>query len=55
MLIYRTVKRHRPSLLAQLNAEKCVGCGTCSYVCPSKLPLSTIISKYSRPDGEEDE
>lgn len=55
MSIYRAIKRHRLSLLEGLQAEKCVGCGTCSYTCPSKLPLSTIISKYSKPNGEEDE
>ncbi|MBR5559586.1 MAG: 4Fe-4S dicluster domain-containing protein [Oscillospiraceae bacterium] len=55
MFIYRAVKNRRLSMLGFLKAEKCVGCGTCSYVCPSKLPLSTVISKYSKPDGEEDE
>jgi electron transport complex protein RnfC len=24
--------------------EKCHGCGCCEVVCPSRLPLSTIIS-----------
>ncbi len=55
MFIYRAVRTRRLSLLVPLQAEKCVGCGTCSYICPSNLPLTTTISKYAKPAGEEDE
>lgn len=27
----------------RFDLERCIGCGTCSYVCPAKLDLSTII------------
>ena len=55
MFIYRAVKNRRFSLLVPLRAAECVGCGTCSYVCPSKLPLSITIGKYRKTDGEEEE
>ena len=25
-------------------AENCIGCGTCSYVCPAKRPLTQSVT-----------
>ena len=31
-------------LLQELNADLCMSCGTCSFVCPAKRPLATSIA-----------
>ena len=31
-------------LLQELNADLCMGCGTCSFVCPAKRPLAPSIA-----------
>lgn len=28
---------------AELNAEICMECGSCSYVCPAKRPLTQVM------------
>ena len=31
-------------LLHELNADLCMSCGTCSFVCPAKRPLAPSIA-----------
>ena len=31
-------------LLIELNADLCMSCGTCSFVCPAKRPLAPSIA-----------
>ena len=31
-------------LLVELNADLCMSCGTCSFVCPAKRPLAPSIA-----------
>ena len=31
-------------LLQELNADLCMSCGTCSFVCPAKRPLAPSIA-----------
>ena len=31
-------------LLQELNADLCMSCGTCSFVCPAKRPLTPSIA-----------
>jgi electron transport complex protein RnfC len=45
ILIYNAIMKADFEKAAKLWNNDCIGCGTCSYVCPSGLPLaSTIIS-----------
>ena len=37
-----------------MDKTKCINCGICSYVCPSKLPLTQTIAKYCKPVEEDD-
>lgn len=54
MTVYKAIGQRRYSLLDSLGMENCINCGICSYVCPSKLPLTQTIAKYRKP-AEEDE
>ena len=27
-----------------INPERCIGCGTCSYVCPAKRPVTQTMN-----------
>lgn len=54
MTIYKAIGLRRLSLLGGLGVEHCINCGICSYVCPSKLPLTQTIAKYCKPVEEDD-
>ena len=32
----------------ELGAHRCIGCGLCSYVCPSKIELREVISSAKK-------
>lgn len=42
--ILRASEKGDLELLKQLNADLCMSCGTCAYVCPAKRPLSAAVS-----------
>ncbi len=43
ILIYNAIKKGDMEKAQKLWAKDCIACGTCSYVCPSGLPLSGMI------------
>ncbi len=43
VLIYNAIMKGDMAKAEKLWAKDCIACGTCSYVCPSKLPLSGTI------------
>ena len=43
VLIYNAIMKGDFAKAEKLWVKDCIACGTCSYVCPSKLPLSGII------------
>jgi electron transport complex protein RnfC len=34
-----------------LDVNKCIECGLCSYICPSKIPLTEEIKKAKKTVG----
>ena len=46
-LIYQAVMKGDFAKAEKLWAKDCIKCGTCSFVCPSKLPLSSTIKSVS--------
>jgi electron transport complex protein RnfC len=45
IMIYNAITKGKFDKAEKLWMNDCIGCGTCSYVCPSRLPLaSTIIA-----------
>jgi len=44
ILIYNAIMKHpETDKAAKLWNKDCIGCGTCSYVCPSHIPLASTI------------
>lgn len=43
IMIYNAIMKGDLAKAEKLWVKDCIACGTCSYVCPSKLPLSGII------------
>jgi len=43
ILIYNAIMKGDIAKAEKLWVKDCIACGTCSYVCPSRLPLSGII------------
>jgi electron transport complex protein RnfC len=43
ILIYNAIMKGDIEKAEKLWVKDCIACGTCSYVCPSRLPLSGII------------
>ena len=41
-------KRADVEMLEKLDVMRCVECGTCTYVCPSKIEVTDFISKAKR-------
>ena len=39
--------------LKKLHPEKCIECGACSYICPSKIDLRSIVIKAKEKLKEE--
>ena len=46
MLIYKMLSISEEAKAEHLGARDCIGCGVCSYVCPSKLDLSASIKQF---------
>jgi len=44
-LIKRTLDANNQTELAKLQPDKCVQCGLCSYVCPSRIDLTTNVNR----------
>ena len=40
--------RYDTQALDKLMADLCIGCGTCSYVCPAKRPLTQMVGLAKR-------
>ena len=37
-------KMHDGEMLDKLMVDLCIGCGTCSYVCPAKRPVTQTMN-----------
>lgn len=48
MYIYSGLEAGRLNLLPELDPQDCIGCMTCSYVCPARLDLAEAIGEYNR-------
>jgi len=46
-LLYAAITKGDFAKVEKLYAKDCIKCGTCSYVCPSRLPLSSTIKSIS--------
>ena len=42
--IVQAYNKGNVELLIELNADLCMSCGTCSFVCPAKRPLAPSIA-----------
>ena len=49
--IYRRFENMHDEQLAALQAHRCDGCGTCSYVCPCNLELTATVLEAGRADN----
>jgi electron transport complex protein RnfC len=48
IMIYKAIMKPDFDTVEKLCNKDCIGCGTCSYVCPSRIPLaSTIMASRS--------
>ena len=43
ILIYNAIMKPDMERVEKLWNKDCIGCGTCSYVCPSRIPLASTI------------
>ena len=48
VLIMRAQRKRDKEELLTLDVNKCIECGLCSYICPSKIPLTEEIRKAKR-------
>jgi electron transport complex protein RnfC len=48
VLIMRAQRKRDKEELLTLNVNQCIECGLCSYICPSKIPLTEEIKKAKR-------
>ena len=46
-MLYSLIGAGREKAADKIHADRCIGCGACSYVCPSYLNLATVISEYA--------
>ena len=42
------------NMLKKLNVKKCIDCGLCSYICPSKIEINEYISLAKKKVNEND-
>ena len=35
-------------LIGKLDVERCVECGMCTYICPSKIEVTDMVAKAKR-------
>ena len=42
-----------PKEADKLHIDKCINCGLCSYVCPSKIKITEIIKKIKGGYSDE--
>ena len=52
--VYAAVSSQNPKNTASLNAEYCIECGSCSFVCPAKLPLTENMRLAKEKFKEEE-
>lgn len=43
IMIKEAFEKDRKDKLTKLKAELCEGCGNCTYVCPSRIDLRSIV------------
>lgn len=48
VLIMKAQRARDKEALLKLDVNKCIECGLCSYICPSKIPLTEEIRKAKR-------
>jgi electron transport complex protein RnfC len=53
--IYQMLVNHHYHLIEQLQFNRCLLCGACSYICPSRLPLSTLFAQHQSPRESQKE
>lgn len=53
--IMNAVKRNDVQSLSYLNADKCIECGLCAYVCTSKIHVTDYVRKGKQLLGDQDE
>ena len=41
------IKNGREKDAERLGAGKCIGCGACSYICPSYIKLSGVVADFA--------
>ena len=39
------MQSHRKHHIELADADLCIGCGSCSYVCPAKLDLAQVMAQ----------
>ena len=53
--LYFHLYRGHPGQLKQYHLDYCMQCGTCTYVCPARVPLADRIRQgLALLSGEED-
>ena len=43
---------NKKDTLRKLNPNKCIGCGLCSYICPSKIDLREDVKESKKVIGD---
>jgi electron transport complex protein RnfC len=43
VLIKEAFEKNKKEKLRQLRADLCIGCGNCTYVCPSRIDLRASV------------
>ena len=46
--IMQAQKAANVEMLEKLEVNRCVSCGMCSYICPSKIEVTDFVSKAKR-------
>lgn len=52
ILIKEAVDKQNVKKLMKLNADYCMGCGNCNFVCPSRIDLKSYTLNYPIPEEE---
>ncbi len=48
MALLDAYERRVQDRFRQLHPDACMGCGVCSYVCPSELPLAEAVAEVQK-------
>lgn len=51
VLIMKAQRARDKDALLTMNVNRCIECGLCSYICPSKIPLTEEVKKAKRTVG----